>query len=96
MTGFLQRLKSKRVKFDNAGFYFLGLPIIAFAGFGVPYFTQLLPGGNAFGFYTHYHAFAVLLWMVILIIQPFLIRQGKRAWHRMIGHSSASGSRAFR
>ncbi len=88
MAGFFRSFKSKRIKFDNAGFYFLGLPIIAFAGFGVPYFTQLLPGGKAFSFYTHFHAFVVVVWIAILISQPFLIRSGKRAWHRTIGRLS--------
>ena len=38
--------------------------------------------------YTHAHAFLGTLWMLILIVQPFLILRGHRIAHRIVGRTS--------
>lgn len=77
--------KSKTLRFDNAGFLFLGILLIAFLGFIPRYFFDPEKPLQAFDFYTHFHATMMTLWFVILIIQPFLIRAKKRKIHKQIG-----------
>jgi hypothetical protein len=36
----------------------------------------------------HLHAITVILWMLIFAFQAWLVTQGRRDWHRMIGYSA--------
>jgi uncharacterized membrane protein len=78
----------KARKFDKAGFYFIGLLIIAFLGFWKTYFSRFFYGSNDYSFYFHFHAAMMLTWTAILIIQPILIRKKKLQIHRLIGKLS--------
>lgn len=77
--------KSKTLRFDNAGFLFLGILLIAFLGFIPNYFFDAEKPLQTFGFYTHFHAIMMGIWFIILIVQPFLIRAKKREIHKLIG-----------
>lgn len=80
---------SVRVRsFDSAGFYFVGLLIIAFLGFWKSYFSKFFTGTLDYSSYFHFHAVMMLLWTVMLIVQPILIRKKKLALHRLIGKVS--------
>jgi len=80
-------LKSK-IRFDAAGYYFLGVLMLVFLGFWPSYFAKFFDGSLNYSGYFHFHAVIVLLWMAVLITQPILIRNQKFAIHRIIGKST--------
>ena len=57
---------------------------ITFLGFFESYFARF-PGFDNIAMVTHIHVIAFILWMAILIGQPFLIKQNKLISHRQIG-----------
>jgi len=61
----------------------LGL-VIVLVGFSKTYFNN--PG--EFSFYHHLHGISATLWMIMLIIQPYLALKGKLKTHRLIGRFS--------
>lgn len=62
-----------------------GLLLLALFAFWPTY----LSGPRALGTpYTHLHALTATLWFVLLIVQPLLIRSGRRPLHRRLGHAS--------
>lgn len=80
---------SKRaLPFDTSGYYFLALFALAIAGFWPSYFAKFFDGTADFTFYFHFHAFFAVLWIIMLIAQPLLIRQKKFELHRKIGKLS--------
>lgn len=80
---------SKRaLPFDTSGYFFLGLFGLAIAGFWPSYFAKFFDGTADFTFYFHFHAFFAVLWIIMLIAQPILIRQKKFELHRKIGKLS--------
>lgn len=73
--------------YRHAGFFFIGLLAILTWGF---YKTYLVFFPSFVGFKTvqHLHGAAMMLWIALLIIQPFLIRMNRPDLHRAIGKSS--------
>jgi len=71
--------------FSNASFYLLALLIVVVAGFWKSYFfvppRDVLPSLRA-------HSILMLLWLGILIVQPWLIRTRRYGLHRAIGKAS--------
>ena len=68
--------------FARSGYWFaalLGLTVLAFW----PSYFARLPGGPST--YMHAHAAVMLLWMLLLVIQPLLIRARRNDLHRRIG-----------
>ena len=61
----------------------LGLLVVAI-GFSKTYFTQL----DEFSFPYHLHGISASLWMILLIVQPFLFQKGLLKAHRVLGWSS--------
>lgn len=61
----------------------LGL-IVVFLGFSTTYFSRL----GDFKLPHHMHGISATLWMVLLIVQPYLFQKGKLKWHRYLGWSS--------
>ncbi len=55
---------------------------LALAAFWPLYLSKL---GQPIDPYTHAHAVAMTAWMLLLIVQPVLIRRGHRALHRSLG-----------
>lgn len=70
---------------DKSGYYFIGLLVLAFLGFWNSYFSKFFIGQNDYNFYFHFHATMMILWVVLLITQPLLIRKKKLHLHRLIG-----------
>lgn len=73
--------------YRHAGFFFIGLLVLLTWGF---YKTYLVFFPSFVGFKTvqHLHGAAMMLWMILLIVQPFLIRMNRPDLHRAIGKSS--------
>jgi heme exporter protein D len=74
-----------KIRFDKSGYYFIALLALAFAGFWKSYFSKFFNGTNNYNFYFHFHAAMMILWIIILIAQPVLIRKKKLEVHRIIG-----------
>lgn len=51
-------------------------------------YTVFFPAFDGFLFVQHFHGFMMLLWMLMLIVQPLLIAKRKHRIHRLIGLSS--------
>ena len=75
----------KPFKYSNLGYLFLFLIVFVFAGFYTSYFSRLFePTANI----IHIHFVLMALWIMMLIAQPFLIKNKKLSWHRILGKVS--------
>lgn len=79
---------SKKMKFDQLGVYVLVLMIVAWYGFGPSYFQKMLGQVADFSIYFHLHAFFMVVWLLVMFVQPALIRQGRFKIHKQIGKLS--------
>ncbi|RYE20133.1 MAG: hypothetical protein EOP51_18495 [Sphingobacteriales bacterium] len=77
-----------KIRFDKSGYYFIGLMALTILGFWNSYFSRFVNGTNDYSFYFHFHAVLMSIWVVILIVQPILIRKKKLPVHRIIGKIS--------
>lgn len=76
-------MKSK--KFYANAYLYLGMGLLAtFIGFLPSYFSKL----SDFNPVYHFHGITATLWMLLLILQPYLYRIGKLKNHRLIGWGS--------
>ena len=73
------------VLFRNASIYLLALAIAVIVGFWPSYFSVPLLDTRLS---LHVHGITMLLWLGILVAQPWLIRSGNRDLHRRIGKIS--------
>jgi uncharacterized membrane protein YozB (DUF420 family) len=71
--------------FKNAPWYMIALLVVVIAGFWKSYFA--VPPGEVLPS-LHAHGIPMLLWLGMLIVQPWLIRSGRKSWHRAIGKTS--------
>ena len=69
------------------GYFFLLLIPLIYAGFYKSYF-QSFPFAKNIHVFEHLHAFIASIWVLILIVQPFLILNNKTAIHRKVGKLS--------
>lgn len=76
---------SSKSTFRQSGQILIGLLVLAIAGFWPSYYSRVFGDGETFSYYIHIHGALMLLWVCILIAQPFLIRQKKNLWHKRIG-----------
>jgi hypothetical protein len=53
-----------------------------------PTYLQYFPGFEKFNWLHHTHGFLMMCWMVMLVIQPYLIYKRKYPIHRLIGKIS--------
>jgi hypothetical protein len=65
----------------------IGLFSIVLLGFFNTYFI-FFPQFESFRFAHHFHGFFMVLWLLMLIVQPWLISRGHFKSHRVIGRSS--------
>jgi hypothetical protein len=79
---------SKVIKFDQVGYYAMGLIILALLGFWPTYFSKFFDGTANFNFYFHFHFAMATTWIAFLILQPILIKNKKFSIHRRIGKLS--------
>jgi hypothetical protein len=78
---------STKKHFDAIGYYFLALFVLMIIGFFKTYFGTF-PGYVASvksASVVHFHAGVSILWVVLLVVQPLLIRYRKYAAHRVLG-----------
>jgi heme exporter protein D len=80
--------KTKKNHFVNAGYYAVGLLILALLGFWPTYFSKFFDGTGNFNFYYHFHFAMASLWIALLILQPILIKKKKLLTHKFIGKLS--------
>jgi len=80
--------RPKKIRFEKSGYYFFGLVVIMFLGFWPTYFSKYFDGTANFNLYFHFHFAMASLWIVLLIIQPILIKKKKLDIHRQIGKLS--------
>ena len=71
--------------YHNLGYWFLLLIVLVFAGFYTSYFTKLFDNHPPV---IHIHFVLMMLWIAMLIAQPFLIKFKKLSIHRMLGKVS--------
>ncbi|MCP1381632.1 hypothetical protein [Runella salmonicolor] len=65
--------------------FFIVFFLCAIVGFWNSYFTRIFDQEN---YRMHTHGMALIMWLVILIIQPYLIRTKKVRLHRTLGKFS--------
>jgi hypothetical protein len=71
--------------YSNAPFWFAGVLVLLIPGFWPTYFS---PAAASATFGQHFHSVIMLGWILTLIVQPWLIRSGRRNIHRVIGRIS--------
>lgn len=76
---------SKKFHYHNLGYWFLLFIILVAAGFYTTYFSRLFEPAPAV---IHIHFVLMVLWLMMLIAQPFLIKYKKLKWHRLLGKAS--------
>jgi hypothetical protein len=75
---------NRKIFYRNAYLYFTLAAALTIFAFFPSYFNRLKITESA----HHFHGITATLWLIILIIQPFLFQAGKLKWHRMIGKIS--------
>lgn len=74
-----------RIFFPKVRWWLLLLVPLTIIGFYPTYFSKLLsPMANVF----HLHAIFIMFWILMAIIQPFLVKKNKLKMHRIIGKIS--------
>lgn len=68
--------------FRSSGLWFAALLVAAGFAFWPRYLGRLNEDIDP---YTHFHAAVATAWCLLLIVQPFLIRAGRRDLHRRVG-----------
>jgi hypothetical protein len=73
--------------YKNIGLFFVAIFAIVFLGFFKTYFG-LFPTFTKVTTVQHIHGLLFVLWFLMLIVQPVLIKKRKYKWHRVIGKVS--------
>jgi hypothetical protein len=84
-TEIKKTLRVPIIQWNKSAFYFLGLAILVILGFWPSYFAKFIDGTADFNFYFHFHAAMAASWVILLVVQPILIRNKKTALHKTIG-----------
>lgn len=79
---------SSKFNFDRLGPFFLGLIPLVIAGFWNSYISKLFGDTTGLNGYMHFHATLMSFWIVLLVVQPILIRKKMLRVHRLIGRFS--------
>jgi hypothetical protein len=74
--------------YRNFGYILLVLPLVLFAGFWIPYFSEIPKFEPSITTAVHVHALLLFAWVALLVIQPLAIRSNAFAVHRMLGKLS--------
>lgn len=74
--------------YRNLGYFLLLLIPLTFLAFFKSYFVQFPNFEENITPYIHLHAFIASIWILMLIVQPLLIRSKKNALHKKIGKAS--------
>jgi len=79
------KAEPRPIDVERSSLYFAALLIIALVAFWPSYFA---PGLGTSSFYIHIHAFTATLWMLMLIVQPWLVRTYRYELHGALGRFS--------
>lgn len=71
--------------YSSAPYWFAVLFVVSFLGFWPSYFSPSAPRATLG---QHLHAATMMIWVLFLVVQPWLIRIRKRNIHRLIGRFS--------
>ncbi len=74
--------------YRNLGYFFLLLIPLVIAGFYKTYLVQFPTFEKVKHNFIHIHAAIAIVWLTLIIVQPFLIANKKLAWHRKVGKFS--------
>lgn len=74
-------------KYRYLGYVFLLLFPLIFAGFYQTYFKNF-PFTDKITYFEHLHALIAIVWVLLLIVQPILIRNRNYALHKKLGRFS--------
>lgn len=86
LNGTNQNKMPKRINiYYNLGWWFILFIFLSFAAFYTTYFSVILQPKDPI---LHIHFILMTIWMLILVVQPFLIKYKKLALHRTIGKIS--------
>jgi hypothetical protein len=83
----MEKAEKMEKAYKNLGYILLLLIPFTFLGFYKSYFNQF-PGFEDTRTFIHLHAAIASIWVVILLVQPFLIRNKKYKQHRIVGKIS--------
>ncbi len=75
-------------KYRLLGYFLLTLIPLTLLGFYETYFGLAPEFNEQTDFYIHFHAFIATIWILLLIIQPFLIQYRNPSFHRKLGKAS--------
>ncbi len=70
------------------GYFFLLLIPLVIAGFYKTYIVQFPTFEKVKHNFIHVHAAIAIVWLTLIIVQPFLIANKKLQWHRNVGKLS--------
>ena len=74
--------------YKHLGYFFMIMIPLIVAAFFKTYIVKFPNFGANYDNFIHVHAFFASLWVLTLIVQPFLIINKKMAWHRIVGKAS--------
>ncbi len=75
-------------EYKNVGYFFLILLVMTGLGFFKTYFGLFPQFDASTTVVVHIHAFLLVLWLMVLVAQPLLIRYKKTGLHRALGKVS--------
>ncbi|HMP29172.1 MAG TPA: hypothetical protein PKD85_06215 [Saprospiraceae bacterium] len=79
------KINLERILYQKSYLYFVAFFLFMLWGFWFTYFTRILDQQN---YRMHLHGVALIVWCIMLIVQPFLIRNKKIQTHKTIGKFS--------
>ena len=74
--------------YRHISYFFIAVLIFIVYAFSPTYFGIIPNFPVTITMLTHFHATTALLWLLMLIVQPILIRRQQLVWHRRIGKTS--------
>lgn len=74
--------------YKHLGYFLLLMTPLIFLAFYKPYISKIPDFEANYDKLIHVHAFFASVWVLMLIVQPFLIINKKMAWHRLLGKAS--------
>ena len=80
-----KKLKLEKLLYQKSYLYFIVFFLFMLWGFWFTYFTKIL---NQENYRMHLHGAALILWCLMLIVQPYLIQTKKVKTHKKIGKLS--------
>ena len=69
--------------YKNIVFFFIGIVLIILMGFYNTYFVYF-PKFEGFKSIHHIHGSLMVLWLLIMIVQPILISNKQYKWHKLM------------